>query len=804
VDHWGVDYYVSATPGEVVIDMTQDQKLKYVQRNKMGNAEVTVVAAYDNTTVTVYPNAAIISAPLTVTLNANQAYQIQSLVDTVASHTGIAQADIGGSRIIANRPIGVISGNTRAQVVPEVAAFTGNSMKNLGIEWLAPTEQYGTKFIYVPTMDTRHITGARGEKVGEKRGFELVRVYGTSAIPSKVMYLNDSLRTDTVTLGSGRVKDYKIPAVRPHMITTEKPAQVMMHSSAAVRYNGTVSGTAGSASYDSWGAYTVEMVPREQWTTFAPYYAFAFPYETTHYINVIADTNALDEVYDENGAPFDFNMGRIAGTDLMWGTYTVSTGVTHYLEGRNGARFYAYVYGTRQGYELYRPQSTKSPTEYQELMGLTYGYALAPERRILRSGDSLRIDSVPGSCDLKIKVHAINANPVGLAAVQLEDNAVNTRLTVVDPSGPGGVIGFTTAEFDLSATDPLRDASAVLKITDRTGKIWRVRFNYIGDKVNFNAGAFFDLGQINLNESKDTTVLITNSSTKDLCVKQIRLALRNQGLTIESSAPGGPTQNPPQTIVVPPGGSVQVHVKGLPTNKDQTYRDTLRVELCCSEFKLPLRMGAAVPCLQVGDLDFGHLIINQVKTLDLQICNQGGGTIMLNNQAGDSVITWLAQNFSVDPDSLRALRNVSLGAGQCVTVPVTFTATNIPDSVVTTARVWASTRQCRDTSIWRAVVTRPTVGGVAEAGHAKFSLGRIYPNPAGTRTGITFSLAAPGEATVEIYNAIGQNVATLFNSRAEAGERLVVWDVANQPNGIYYCRLTVGHESVTQAILVER
>ncbi|MBS1913217.1 MAG: T9SS type A sorting domain-containing protein [Bacteroidetes bacterium] len=798
VENWGKQYYVTGTPGEIVVDMKQVQR-SYQRQNRMGSVSVVILAAYDTTNVTIYPTGTFLNAPLKVTLNAGDAYEMESLVDTIASHSGLPQPDVGGSLITSNRPIGVISGNSRAQVISDVTAATGNSLKNCGYEWLAPSEQFGTTFVYMPTMDSRHLTGVRNEKVSEKRGFEQVRAYGASQGLSRIYYQVDSVHYDTSMLSSTRIMDYKIEAVKARVIRADKPTQVLLHSSAVSRYNGTGKPTPSVGNYTTWGAYTVQLMPREQWTTFAPYFAPSYPFETAHYINVVADTSQLDKIYNEDGSPFEFNMGQIPGTDLMWGTAQITTGTTHYLEGRNGARFYAYAYGTREGLEN---QTTITSLDYQEVVALSYGYPLAPGYRILRGSDSVKIDTNRTPCGLHVKAQAVNTDPLGFRSAKL-DSANNLALQFVAPASAPELIGYGSGEFMLVPVDPQKNASGVLVLSDRSGKTWRVPYGFTAASVSVNAGVVFDLGNVNVNETKDTVVEITNTQTFPVTVSRVRLALGNQLMTIDSTEPDGPARIPAVPVTLAPGEKLRVHVLATPHVKDRVYSDTLRVSLSCYDFPLPLRMGAVGPCIQVSDLDFGELTLNQSRTLVLRICNQGGGVVTLNNPSGDSVITWLLANFSITRSALDSLRNVQLGPGACLNVPVTFVSA-VPGTFEITARIWASTRDCRDTSIWHAVVKKPQSQGVPASTGAGYAITSVRPNPFSNRSEIGFTVGSAGETTVEIYNAVGERMALLYSGRLSAGEHAAIWDAAGFPSGVYHCRITSGAWAASRMLILAR
>lgn len=796
VERWGKEYYVAVTPGETVVDESLSSKAALIRKNKAAPAEAMVIAAYDHTNVTIYPTGTLLGSPrLSVELNAGQAYQVQSFVDTTTAQLGQLQPDLGGSLVVADRPVAVISGNTRAQVIAEPTIYVGNALKNMTAEWLAPAEQFGTEFVYTPTWDTRHITGVRNEKLSEKRGFEVVRVYGASQAPSKVFFRQDSTHVDTTTVSSTVVHDFKTAAVTGKYIRSEKPVQVMMHSTSVARLVGTLSTTVRT-NYETWGAYQLELVPREQWSSFAPIYAPSYPYETKHYVNVIADTSALDKVFDENGTPFDFNMGQIRGTGMMWGTMQISAGATHYFEGREGARFFAYVYGLRSGLEYWAGK------EFQEVIGISYGYPAGPARRLLRNGDSLRIDTVRTACDFHVKVRAVNSNALGLQGAELQ-NPVNARFSTVAPLVADGLTGFTQAEFSIVPLDASRDASATLLVTDRSGKAWHIPYTYVGERAWFNAGVAFDLGDVSIGETKDTVVVISNTSARDICVRNLRLAVGTLGISIVGTEPAGPALLPATTVTLAPGDSLRVLLRAAPVQKDRVYHDSLRIALCCTDTALTLRLGAVAPCVNVNDLDFGRLTLNQERSLTLRICNDGGGVVTLANPAGDSTITWIQENFTIAPADLLALKNLSLAAGQCADVPVSFSSP-VAGVFRGVARVWANTRDCRDTSVWTAVVTQPQAGVDDAGGTAGFSLTGVHPNPVTGQAEVAFSLPRGVHTTVAFYNTLGARVDVAYNGMMSPGAHNVIWNARDYPPGVYFCRVTAGSWTATTTVTVVR
>ena len=70
-----------------------------------------------------------------------------------------------------------------------------------------------------------------------------------------------------------------------------------------------------------------------------------------------------------------------------------------------------------------------------------------------------------------------------------------------------------------------------------------------------------------------------------------------------------------------------------------------------------------------------------------------------------------------------------------------------------------------------------------------FSLQQNYPNPFNPSTTITFSLPNKSFTSLKIYNAQGEEVATLVNEELFAGIYIFEWNAQNAPSGVYYYSL---------------
>jgi hypothetical protein len=74
----------------------------------------------------------------------------------------------------------------------------------------------------------------------------------------------------------------------------------------------------------------------------------------------------------------------------------------------------------------------------------------------------------------------------------------------------------------------------------------------------------------------------------------------------------------------------------------------------------------------------------------------------------------------------------------------------------------------------------------------EYSLSQNYPNPFNPTTTIEFSLRQDGRTTLEVFNILGQVVATLIDENLKAGAYQVRFNASVLPSGVYFYRLRSG------------
>ena len=75
----------------------------------------------------------------------------------------------------------------------------------------------------------------------------------------------------------------------------------------------------------------------------------------------------------------------------------------------------------------------------------------------------------------------------------------------------------------------------------------------------------------------------------------------------------------------------------------------------------------------------------------------------------------------------------------------------------------------------------------------QYSLDQNYPNPFNPVTNIKFSLPKSGHVKIEIYNILGQHVASVLNEFKSVGYHIVQFDASHLPSGTYFYHIQTSY-----------
>nr|MCU0365484.1 T9SS type A sorting domain-containing protein [Ignavibacteriaceae bacterium] len=83
-----------------------------------------------------------------------------------------------------------------------------------------------------------------------------------------------------------------------------------------------------------------------------------------------------------------------------------------------------------------------------------------------------------------------------------------------------------------------------------------------------------------------------------------------------------------------------------------------------------------------------------------------------------------------------------------------------------------------------------------------YALEQNFPNPFNPGTTINFSIPAEGFVTLDVYNSIGQKVASLVNETKTAGSYTVGFDASDLTSGIYFYKISSGNFTETKKMIL--
>ena len=85
-----------------------------------------------------------------------------------------------------------------------------------------------------------------------------------------------------------------------------------------------------------------------------------------------------------------------------------------------------------------------------------------------------------------------------------------------------------------------------------------------------------------------------------------------------------------------------------------------------------------------------------------------------------------------------------------------------------------------------------------------FTLSDAYPNPFNPVTTMTLTMPVSGEMTVEVYNLLGQAVATLASGYMEASTYTLTWDASDAASGMYFVKAHAdGFTAIQKLMLIK-
>ena len=84
----------------------------------------------------------------------------------------------------------------------------------------------------------------------------------------------------------------------------------------------------------------------------------------------------------------------------------------------------------------------------------------------------------------------------------------------------------------------------------------------------------------------------------------------------------------------------------------------------------------------------------------------------------------------------------------------------------------------------------------------KFTLENNYPNPFNPTTTIAFTIPKSGKVRLQVFNVLGQRVATVWDGYLDNGRHRILFDASSLASGIYFYSLSQDNRNITRKMML--
>ncbi len=756
------------------------------------SSEFMIIAPYDSTTVTFVPNSTTKSGvvgvnsgagangsphPVSILLNRGQIYWVRSSCQDISQ-------DESGSTVVANKPVAVLGGQERAMIGYPYGYWTGLTLdiRNELVQEMTPVADWGTDYPSIPTMP------ASSTDVTIAGDGDMYRVFTDDP---KGMTMN-YWQNPSDQWGPNHVGLYGLPAMQFDNITD--PIDLLTDANSldvsgnlkkfcAVQY--TYFQGSGSAlqetSYRS--ESEIDLVPIDHWKMST---AFMVPFNSIYngyqFINIITNKDSLKNIFIwKNGV----SPSALQSYDALE-RYTIPrhpelVGLTFKLSSASyiisgNTPFVCYSYGRTETLD-------NDIWGYGAPTGQSYGSHAQP--------NPPQATITPSCGEWNVLLHE-GGTGGGIADVKLLNDpdgfvtrpayvSRNCRMYPNDPTLPPFEVGQTSLDVQIQVDNPNDSAFAALFVVDCSGNDTVILLHYLPPRVSLSQKrvSFPDVLVTKLESSTVTFHVTATGSTDSLYVTPAKWAGHDTTGSLSL------TTVPTLPAWLKAGDSVVFNISYVASDTNVHF-DTILLTTSCIDDSIGIIGRGRTPIIIADDIDFGNVRIGDTVCRDLRVRNVGNANLILDEN-------WV---FGQNPD-------FTFEGG----VPDTIK----PDGAVNTLRFcfhpshagpntsemsWGTNikgiyeHQIKDTSL---LIGYGIASDVASAPSQPKAALSILPNPT---SGIaSISLAGAPEATVEIFDILGREVASFRVTGS------YVWNMAGLPAGTYIVRAEVDGEVISKRIL---
>lgn len=582
---------------------------------------------------------------ISVMLQRGQVYMVRG------NATSLGEFDLTGSRIIANKPIGLVSFHDRTMI----PAFPSpNNGRDHLCEMMPPVSTWGKQYVSIEMQ--------RSANAGDM--FRIVAKEKDTKFKCRYTDLKDdkTYTWDGFLKSEGDFMEREntwppAPSIRGMAVwTATKPVLVMQYS-----YSAQVEAELGGNGGSLFDPAMCLVVPVEQYTMST---VFQTPSNTSfvnNYVNLLAVGDPDDPeqkklstvtIESQGGVKFKvvdkeprFQTNRIPGTNIYWARIKLPIDAYHIY---GETPFGATMYGFNSFASYYWPTATalNKIDVLDTLKPLLDTVAECGDYVVTATENRDQAPNAAGdSTQTDTGINQIEIDDVvsyNYALELLTDTRDNIH---IDPRRE-------LFKFRLRVIDKSQDAFAIYYVTDRAGNTAIDSVRYIAELVAMKPDSL-NFGKVRLKTTKQLTAKIVNPTTRDIEVEKIWLQKNVNNVDGEEFKIINPTSFP---LLVPAKSEIDIAFEYSPKKeiaKEEDYDiDSVKAKASCGEYTLgALRGQGVMPHIKVADWYAGKRQVNTTY------CNTDEPEMLLVENPGTDVLTItdikdVAAPFSLDKTTM--------------------------------------------------------------------------------------------------------------------------------------------------------
>ncbi len=622
-----------------------------------------IVAPYDQTKVRI----TLGGNSLTKTAGGHLPGQTREIVlnrgDVYMISTEGDGSDLTGTRIVANKPVGVVTGN-QCNNIPN-----GNQWCDYTVEMDLPTFTWGYDY-HIPNTS----------KIPRRKYSPLLRIFAKEK--NTTIYRDGKefafLRGSNGLEGNGWLETRMNPAQVPYahypvVISGDKPIGVTLYNP-GVQEDG--------YPHPNSDPFVMVMTPLQQYQkeiTFCTPATFGGARFAENYITLVYQTDSLGLT------PDDLEFAEVKSGQFVWKKINVLfPGVDDlYNYDVDGKKFAMKVIPlAKDGVYKIRAKNPFAAYSYGFDSYDSYGYPTSAALADLEKPDTL--PPVPkwqercGEINFATVTDmpddpAIRSN-MGMIVLHPYPESFNVKFSYTDFI-PGEA---RTVAWKLEVEDKTQDARAVITFSDRRGNDTTITIEYKAVKLTIRPGEVkWGLLKLGSNRVSKEFWAINESEQSGVLVTELKLKANNQNFELDMMGRSLP-------FWLGPKDSVKFLVWFNPT-ANGTFADSIGIgDTCVFAYKSYVEAQVGQPMIEVSDVHYGSVRIGRTVTKQFTIKNPGTTDLHIWGYRGPSNTVYKTNLPPVDVNN-RMSQDIVIKAGDELQYSIDFTPTaevDYPDEIV--------------------------------------------------------------------------------------------------------------------------